>query len=423
MANPAPRPRRSGTAISAADRLGHRHPGRGHPDLVGHRPARRPVGRLRPPGSISGTPTTAGTSSVTLTATDGAGFSGSASLHLDGHQHRRRWPTPAPRPRRSGTAITPLAASATDSPGRVVTLTWSATGLPAGLSVDSSTGTDLRHPDHGRHLVGDGLTATDGDRLLRLGHLRLDGHQHRLRGQPRRPDATSRARPSAPLAASATDSQSGATLTWSATGLPGGLSIDPATGRHREPRPRPAPLGDAHRHRRRRLLRLGQLLPGRSPTPWPWPTRATSRRLRHRPSHPSPPRPTDSQSGCVPDLDRHRPARRPVGRRLHRYGLRARPTTAGTLVGHADRHRRVGLLTDTASFTWTVTNTVTGDRTRRTHGPVGRDHHAVRRRRRRTPPPPPPWSRGRPPASRRAPPSTPRRAPSRARRPRPAPTR
>ena len=38
-------------------------------------------------GVISGTPTTAGSYSVTITATDGSGASGSATLHLDHHQH------------------------------------------------------------------------------------------------------------------------------------------------------------------------------------------------------------------------------------------------------------------------------------------------------------------------------------------------
>ena len=37
----------SGTAISPGHRFRHRLPVRGDPDLVGHRPARRAVGRLR----------------------------------------------------------------------------------------------------------------------------------------------------------------------------------------------------------------------------------------------------------------------------------------------------------------------------------------------------------------------------------------
>ena len=49
-----------------------------------------------------------------------------------------------------GTAVS-LQISATDSASGQ-TLTYSATGLPAGLSINSSHRPDLRHPDHRRHL-------------------------------------------------------------------------------------------------------------------------------------------------------------------------------------------------------------------------------------------------------------------------------
>ena len=92
-------------------------------------------------GSITGTPQTAGTYfNVTVTATDGAGYSG--STHFE-------WVvttlvTVAPIADQSGhtaypaTTVTPSATDSQVSPA--VTLTWSAADLPPGIAVDHSTG-------------------------------------------------------------------------------------------------------------------------------------------------------------------------------------------------------------------------------------------------------------------------------------------
>ena len=249
---------------------------------------------------------------MTVKATDGAGYSGSASFTWT-ITNTVAVTSPGNQSTVSGTAITPVTNSATDTQSGA-TLTWSATGLPAGLSINASTGHDHGHADHGRHAPSVTVKATDGagysgrprftwtvtntvavdqpgQPVRRLGHGHHPGHQlgHRLLvdghpdlvghrparravdqlvhrhdhghaddarhllgdrdghrrerangsatfswtitntvavAGPGQPDATSRAPPSPRSTNSATDSQSGATLTWSATGLPAGLSIN-----------------------------------------------------------------------------------------------------------------------------------------------------------------------------------------------------
>jgi len=93
-------------------------------------------------GLISGTPTTAGSSSVTVTATDGTGASGSAMFIWSvttPAQNTITVTNPGTQSGTVGTAVTPLQIQATDSQAGC-TLTYSATGLPAGLSINASTG-------------------------------------------------------------------------------------------------------------------------------------------------------------------------------------------------------------------------------------------------------------------------------------------
>jgi CSLREA domain-containing protein len=116
------------------------------------------------------------------------------------------------------------------------TLTWSATGLPAGLDIDPATGAitgvigwtaadaspytvvvDLVDDDPSQ--LGDQISfswsVTDTNRAPQI----VDpGDQQDSEGG------------SVDLSLSATDPDGGATIVWSATGLPPGLSIDPATG-------------------------------------------------------------------------------------------------------------------------------------------------------------------------------------------------
>ncbi|MDH6133760.1 hypothetical protein P3T37_003158 [Kitasatospora sp. MAA4] len=91
-------------------------------------------------GLISGTPTAAGTSNVTVTATDSTGPSGSAAFGWTVNPVAGNIVTVTNPGAQSGTAGTAasLQISATDSAGG--SLSYAATGLPAGLSINSATG-------------------------------------------------------------------------------------------------------------------------------------------------------------------------------------------------------------------------------------------------------------------------------------------
>ena len=92
-------------------------------------------------GLISGTPTTAGSNSVTVTAKDTTGASGSASFTWTINAVTGNTVTvtnPGSQTGTVGTAAS-LQITATDSASGQ-TLTYSATGLPAGLSISSATG-------------------------------------------------------------------------------------------------------------------------------------------------------------------------------------------------------------------------------------------------------------------------------------------
>ena len=135
-------------------------------------------------GAITGTPTTPGSNSVTIKATDSAGYSGTASFTWT-INNTVAVTNPGTQSSASGTAISPLQIAATDSQSGA-TLTFSATGLPAG-SVHLLQRQDHRHPDHGLRLLGDGHRHRR-IRLPRLDKLHLERDQHHQRDQPGQPD-------------------------------------------------------------------------------------------------------------------------------------------------------------------------------------------------------------------------------------------
>jgi hypothetical protein len=121
-----------------------------------------------------------------------------------------------------------LPLEAPDASGASVT--YSATGLPTGLSIDSQTGEisgTLASPTTGSSAFNVTVTATDGTHTTQQSFSWLVSDPIALTGSAaetpfRDGDAVS-------LALGATDS-AGGTLSFSATGLPTGLSIDAATG-------------------------------------------------------------------------------------------------------------------------------------------------------------------------------------------------
>ncbi|MDH6115047.1 hypothetical protein P3T36_007336 [Kitasatospora sp. MAP12-15] len=92
-------------------------------------------------GQITGTPTTAGTSSVTVTATDSTGPSGNASFAWTINPVAGNSVTvtnPGSQTGTVGTAATVQIKASDSASGQ--TLSYTATGLPAGLSINASTG-------------------------------------------------------------------------------------------------------------------------------------------------------------------------------------------------------------------------------------------------------------------------------------------
>ena len=177
-------------------------------------------------GTISGTPTTGGTATVTVEATDDSGATGTATFSWT-VTDTVSVASPGGQADVSGSAISPVDATATDS-STMATLTWSATGLPIGLSIDPSTGAVTGTPTTaGASTVT--LTATDGAGYAGsttfawsvTDSVTVDGVT----------DQTAHVGTAVtPLHVVATDSSSTASLTFSATGLPPGLSIAPSTG-------------------------------------------------------------------------------------------------------------------------------------------------------------------------------------------------
>jgi hypothetical protein len=92
-------------------------------------------------GVISGTPPHAGTFTVTVTATDTTGASGSAGFTWTINNVVTVTNPGSQSSSIAGGAITPLTIHATDSDSSIANFTWSASGLPTGLSIIPDTGT------------------------------------------------------------------------------------------------------------------------------------------------------------------------------------------------------------------------------------------------------------------------------------------
>jgi hypothetical protein len=200
-------------------------------------------------GDITGTPSAAGTYTVSVTATDASGLSGPASftwaITSPAGANTVSVTNPGPQSSPTGMAITALDNAATDSSPSATIASWSASGLPVGLSILTATagtitgtagtitgtagtaGTITGTPTTaGTYLVG--LSATDSSGAIGAANFTwtVTGPVS-VTNLGARSDASGTA--INPMAATATDAD--ATIaSWSATGLPAGLSIDAATG-------------------------------------------------------------------------------------------------------------------------------------------------------------------------------------------------
>ena len=126
-----------------------------------HRPVRVVGDRAAPgltinaaTGVISGTPTTAGNYTTKVTATDTAGITGTVSFSFATGVIVTY---PSSRGSNTGTPIAPLAIKAAGGTG---TYTWTATGLPPGLTIDTTTGVITGTPTTAGAYTGQ-VTATD----------------------------------------------------------------------------------------------------------------------------------------------------------------------------------------------------------------------------------------------------------------------
>ena len=178
-------------------------------------------------GVIGGTPTTACSCSVTVTATDSEALSESTSFTWT-VDNTVSVTNPGAQSNRSGTAISTLSNSAHDSSSTATISSWTASGLPAGLSVNATNGAITGTPTtacscsvtvKATDSAGFTGSASFTWTISNTVSVTSPGSQNDVSGTA-----------ISPLTVSANDSSTGATLTYSATGLPTGLSINASSG-------------------------------------------------------------------------------------------------------------------------------------------------------------------------------------------------
>jgi serine protease len=184
-------------------------------------------------GLITGTPTTAGTASVTVTATDTTNASGSTSFTWTINTSTGNTVTvknPGNQTSSIGSAVN-LQIQARDS-ATGQTLTYSASGLPAGLSINSSTGRITGTPTTaGTASVIVTVTDTTGASGSASFTWTINTSTGNTVTVVNPGNQTSTVGTAVLLQIRAHDSATGQTLTYSATGLPAGLSINSTNGR------------------------------------------------------------------------------------------------------------------------------------------------------------------------------------------------
>jgi Putative Ig domain/PLD-like domain len=183
-------------------------------------------------GVISGTASKAGTYSVTLTGTDSTGPTGSATFTWTVGTATGNTVTvtnPGNQTTKSGTAVS-LQVQASDSASGQ-TLTYSATGLPTGLSIGSTTGlisgTPTAAGSFSVTVKATDTTGASGSASFTWTVTAATGNTVTVANPGNQTTAVGTG---VSLQINATDSSPGQTLTYSATGLPTGLAVSSASG-------------------------------------------------------------------------------------------------------------------------------------------------------------------------------------------------
>ena len=175
-------------------------------------------------GAISGTPTAAGQSIANVTVKDANQQSGSANLTIT-IVSQLTITTPSPLP---GGVVNVAYTATVAASGGTQAYTWSATGLPAGLTINASTGLISGTPTAAGPSTAN-VTVKDSGSPQQTASANLSitiGTTPVISTQSPLPNGAVN------VAYSTTVQASGGTgsYTWSATGLPAGLTIDAGTG-------------------------------------------------------------------------------------------------------------------------------------------------------------------------------------------------
>ncbi|GAA4608998.1 hypothetical protein GCM10023107_89430 [Actinoplanes octamycinicus] len=169
-------------------------------------------------GVISGTPTSAGTVTSTVKVTDGAKLSHSVSFP---------WATGVlvTNPGMQGVATGTAASLPMKAAGGTTPYTWSATGLPAGLTINATTGVIAgTATTAGSYTVT--VNATDTAKVAGSAPFTLNVGPAPVVTSPGNQSSPTLIATTVPVTATGGT----APYKWSATGLPAGLSIDIGTG-------------------------------------------------------------------------------------------------------------------------------------------------------------------------------------------------
>ena len=176
-------------------------------------------------GTIPGSTVVSTPLTVEVTAEDATGASGSAAFGWI-LRNRVTLTNPGTQTSNAGTAVS-LQIKASDSDAGQ-TLTYTAVALPAGLSINPSTGLISGTIQGKAGAYGTAVTAAD--LTGSSGSVTFDWVVHNTVTVTNPGTQDSLAGTAVSLQIKASDSDSGQTLTYTATGLPPGLSISPSTG-------------------------------------------------------------------------------------------------------------------------------------------------------------------------------------------------